>query len=577
VGDYPFTYLRRCFLPEKEFDWEGDRPLNRHLSETLIYELHVRGFTNHQSASVLAPGTFRGLTEKIPWLLSLGVTAVELMPVNEFDEVADERVNPQTGERLVNFWGYNSCAFFAPKASYAASALEGGQVNEFREMVKEFHKAGIEIILDVVFNHTGEGGAGGPVVSFKGLDNDVYYMIDDEGGYRNYSGCGNTMNCNHPRVRKLIMDCLHYWVAEMHVDGFRFDLASVLGRDSQGNVLANPPVLEEIAQDPILASTKIIAEAWDAAGLYQVGSFPAWGRWAEWNGRYRDDVRRFLRGDEGSSSALATRIAGSSDLYADDGRSPQHSINFVTCHDGFTLHDLFSYEEKHNLGNGENDRDGDNCNLSSNLGVEGPTVRTGVQRLRRRQARNALVIMMLSQGTPMLLAGDEFMRSQAGNNNAYCQDNEISWVDWSLAEREKTQVEFFRRMIKLRSRFASLRRESFFTGEIEPGCLVPDISWHGCKPGEPDFEAGKPLLAFLLAGGKTAGGCEPAIYAACNMTLRPKTFVLPTSPDGDWRVKVDTVRGIVYQDGSVPLVEVDRIRVRARSIIVLVSQAVRGE
>ncbi len=571
-GTHHSDYLRRCFLPEREFDWQGDRPLNRPLSETIIYELHVRGYTIHHSAAAAHPGTFRGLTEKIPWLVSLGVTAVELMPVNEFDEEAGVRINPETGERLVNYWGYNTCAFFAPKASYASSALTGGQVNEFREMVREFHKAGLEVILDVVFNHTGEGGAGGPVISFKGLDNNVYYMLDEAGGYRNYSGCGNTMNCNHPRVRRLIMDCLHYWVAEMHVDGFRFDLASVLGRDSQGNVLVNPPVLEEIAQDPVLASTKIIAEAWDAAGLYQVGSFPAWGRWAEWNGRYRDDVRRFLRGDTGSAGPLATRIAGSSDLYADDGRSPQHSINFVTCHDGFTLHDLVSYERKHNLGNGEDDRDGENHNISCNHGTEGPTERKGVRRLRRRQARNAIVIMMLSQGTPMLLAGDEFLRTQLGNNNAYCQDNEISWVDWSLAESEKEQVGFCRAMISVRKRFASLRRDRFFTGVPEGGSPIPDISWHGRKPGLPEFESGLPFLAFLLAGCVVNGRREPAIYAVFNSSGRPRWCTLPASPDGAWYIKADTARGRVHQDGAEPLLPGDRVRVRMQAALVLVSQ-----
>jgi len=566
------AYLRRCFLPEKEFDWQGDRPLNRPLSETVIYELHVRGYTVHHSAAVVAPGTYRGLTEKIPWLVSLGVTAVELMPVNEFDEEAGVRLNPETGERLVNFWGYNTCAFFAPKASYAASALQGGQVHEFREMVRALHRAGIEVILDVVFNHTGEGGTGGPVISFKGLDNNIYYMLDEQGGYRNYSGCGNTMNCNHPRVRRLIMDCLHYWVSEMHVDGFRFDLASVLGRDSQGNVLVNPPVLEEIAQDPGLASTKIIAEAWDAAGLYQVGSFPAWGRWAEWNGRYRDDLRRFLRGDAGSSSALATRIAGSSDLYADDGRSPQHSINFITCHDGFTLNDLFSHERKHNLGNGEDDRDGENNNISFNCGVEGATARPGVLRLRRRQARNAVAIMMLSQGTPMLLAGDEFLRTQGGNNNAYCQDNEISWVDWSLADRETEQVRFVRDMIRLRKRFRSLRRETFFSGQPEEGSPIPDISWHGREPGKPEFESGIPLLGCMLAG----KGMEPAIYMLCNATGRPQRCVLPTSPDGGWWIKVDTAQGLVHPDGGEPVCAGGILRVRANSVLVLLSRSLAG-
>ena len=575
--DNSFTYLRRSFLPGRDFDWQGDRPLGRPLSETIIYELHVRGYTNHGSSGVQHPGTFRGLIEKIPYLSSLGVNAVELMPVNEFDEEPGARVNPLTGKSLVNFWGYNPYAFFAPKASYAADALKGGQVDEFREMVREFHKAGIEVILDVVFNHTGEGDSRGPVFSFRGLDDGVYYMLNEQGVYRNYSGCGNTMNCNHPQVRRLIIDCLRYWVAEMHVDGFRFDLASILGRDSNGDVLANPPVLEEIAHDPILASTKIIAEAWDAAGLYQVGSFPAWGRWAEWNGRYRDDVRRFLLGDHGTISAFATRIAGSADLYQNDGRTPPHSINFVTCHDGFTLRDLVSYNQKNNLANGEDNRDGENHNISYNYGEEGESDSPSIRRMRRRQAKNAMLIMMISQGTPMILAGDEFLRTQGGNNNPYCQDNGISWVNWVFAETESEHLNFCKHIILFRKNLASLGREKFFSGKpSEAGSRLPDISWHGLEVGKPKFEEGAPYLAVLLAGLRH----EPAVYIALNMSARPVTFKLPGSPDGVWLRKIDTAgrEGCdFFPAGKEKMESRTSIRLRPRSILVLISKPLLQE
>jgi isoamylase len=430
------SFQRRCCIVGNEFDWEGDRPLNIPLEKSIIYELHVRGFTRHASSGVPHPGTYQGLVEKIPYLKKLGITAVELLPVAEFNELELTNHNPFTGEKLKNFWGYSPLAFFAPKAAYAVNGRNGNQVREFKEMVKALHRAGIEVILDVVFNHTAEGGSDGPVISFRGLDNIIYYLLDPRSReYLNFSGCGNTVNCNHPLVRHLIMDCLRYWVMEMHVDGFRFDLASILGRDQQGNVLSNPPMVEKIAEDPILAHTKIIAEAWDAAGLYQVGSFSTNRRWAEWNGRFRDDVRRFLCGHEGMVAALATRIGGSADLYQDDGRRPHNSINFITSHDGFTLYDQVSYNEKHNLANGEGNRDGCNNNLSWNSGSEGPTDDEAINELRLRRIKTFAAILMLSQGVPMLMAGDEFGRTQRGNNNAYCQDNETSWLDWELAEK----------------------------------------------------------------------------------------------------------------------------------------------
>lgn len=492
-------FLRRCCIVDDHFDWEGDRPLNIPLQESIIYELHVRGFTCHPSSQVDHPGTYEGLVRKIPYLKKLGITAVELMPVTEFYENENTRHDPITGKRLKNFWGYSPLAFFAPKASYAVNGVNGNQVREFKEMVKALHKAGIEVILDIVFNHTAEGGMDGPTYSFRGLDNTIYYLLGPEKEYLNFSGCGNTLNCNHPLVRNMIMDCLRYWVIEMHVDGFRFDLASILGRDSKGEVLQNPPVVEQIAEDPVLATTKIIAEAWDAAGLYQVGSFSEHARWAEWNGRFRDDIRAFMCGHDGMVPALATRIAGSADLYQKGDLCPYNSINFVTSHDGFTLYDLVSYNEKHNFRNGEENRDGDNHNISWNSGVEGDTADDDVIRLRFRRMKTMAVLLFLSQGTPMFVAGDEFGRRQRGNNNAYCQDNEISWVDWQLAEQNSGLFRFFRLLISLRKENIVFGREDFFSEPDRSG--TPEILWQSHQPGKQDWSDDCKSLAFLLKGG----------------------------------------------------------------------------
>jgi isoamylase len=426
---------RKGVVVSDDFDWQGDRPLGRPLRRTVIHETHVRGLTRHPSSGVEHPGTFRGVVEKIPYLADFGVTAVELMPVMEFDERANHRTNQVTGERLGNYWGYNTIAFFAPKEGYAAAVAPGAAVTEFKEMVRSLHRAGIEVILDIVFNHTAEGDETGPTLSFRGWDNAIYYLLmADHSRYANFTGCGNTMNCNHPIVRTFIIDCLRYWAVEMHVDGFRFDLGSVLGRDRQGRLMENPPILERIAEDPVLRGTKIIAEAWDAAGAYQVGQFPG-GRWAELNDRFRDDARKFWRGDPGSTGAMATRLAGSSDLYLRDGRKPFHSINFITSHDGFTLNDLVSYSRRHNDENGEGGRDGFEPNLSDNHGVEGPSADPAVEAVRERQVKNFLATLLVSLGTPMLLGGDEMRRTQRGNNNPWCQDNEVSWYDWRLLER----------------------------------------------------------------------------------------------------------------------------------------------
>lgn len=519
-------FLRRCCIVDDHFDWEGDRPLNIPLHESVIYELHVRGFTCHPSSQVDYPGTYGGLVSKIPYLKKLGITAVELMPVTEFYENENTRHDPITGERLKNFWGYSPLAFFAPKASYAVNGVNGNQVREFKEMVKALHHAGIEVILDIVFNHTAEGGMDGPTYSFRGIDNTIYYLLGPEKEYLNFSGCGNTLNCNHPLVRNMILDCLRYWVTEMHVDGFRFDLASILGRDSKGEVLQNPPVVELIAEDPVLANTKIIAEAWDAAGLYQVGSFSEHARWAEWNGRFRDDIRSFMCGHEGSVAALATRIAGSADLYQKGDLSPYNSINFVTSHDGFTLYDLVSYNEKHNFRNGENNRDGDNHNISWNSGVEGDTADDDVIRLRFRRMKTMAVLLFLSQGTPMFVAGDEFGRSQRGNNNAYCQDNEISWVDWQLAEQNSGLFRFFRLLIRLRMENAVFRREEFFSEPEDDG--TSEILWQSHQPGKQDWSDDCKSLAFLLkAGGSRQGNKGNDFFVMVNSNDCPETTTLP--------------------------------------------------
>jgi isoamylase len=527
------TTTRRSVFLRRPFNWQEDAPLLTPTEDTIIYEMHVRGFTCHPSSLVAHPGTFTGLVEKIPYLQALGVTAVELLPIHEFDECDCPFTNPLTGEKLRNLWGYNSIAFAAPKAALATTGTEHGQLNEFREMVRAFHQAGIEVYLDVVFNHTGEGDHRGRTYSFRGLDNQLYYMIDEHGHYSNFSGCGNTVNCNHPVVRQLLINCLRFWVADMHVDGLRFDLASVMGRDVNGRVLLEPPVVEMIAEDGVLTDTKLIAEPWDAVGLYQVGTFPYGRRWSEWNGRYRDDVRRFWRGDPGLAGALATRLCGSSDLYQTTGRLPHHSINFITCHDGFTLWDLVSYNQKHNLANGEANRDGSDANWSWNCGVEGPTDDPQVLELRHRQARNLLATLLLSQGVPMLLAGDEFLRTQGGNNNAWCQDNETSWIDWSLSVHNVDFLRFVKMLIALRKRHPALRRRQFLRkGEIE---------WHGEEPNQPDWSPTSRTLALVLDGRFTSREPDRDFYLAFTSWSEPTPFVVPPAPQGQpWRRVIDT-------------------------------------
>ncbi len=538
--------IPKCVVIDDSFDWQGDRPLNYPLRKSVIYEVHVKGFTAHPSSGVEHPGTYQGVIEKIPYLQSLGITSVELLPVHQFDPWEFDRINPKTGERLTNYWGYSSIGFFAPAAQYGSGSRLGDQVIEFKEMVRALHDAGIEVILDVVYNHTGEGNEFGPTISFRGLDNSIYYMLEDERQrYRNYSGTGNTLNCNHPVMRQLILDSLHYWVVEMHVDGFRFDLGSVLGRDRHGTLLSNPPVIERIAEDPLLRNTKLIAEAWDAGGAYQVGSFPG-GRWAEWNDRYRDDVRRFWRGDRGLTAPLATRLTGSSDLYLRDGRKPFHSINFVTCHDGFTMHDLVAYRHKHNLANGERNRDGSGENQSANYGIEGPTSDRAINSIRLRQQKNFVATLLLSLGTPMLLGGDEFGRTQQGNNNAYCQDNELSWFDFGYGAEGEELRAFVSRLIKFRLHHPAFLRPEFYTGDDTDFNRMPDITWYDERGAAIDWARAGKTLALRIDGSHAeirADRDDNDFFAIFHANGERANVAIPSPPEGKrWHRVMDTAR-----------------------------------
>ncbi len=518
----PPARTARGVVVEDRFDWGGSRRPRHPWWRTVIYETHVRGATRHPSAGVAQPGTYAGLIEKIPYLRELGVTAVELLPVQAFDPNGIERRNPLTGARLQNYWGYDPIGFFAPHEEYAA----GDAVEEFKTLVRALHAAGIELFLDVVFNHSAEGGADGPTLSMRGIDNPIYYLLDpaDPGRYLDFTGCGNTLNCNHPVLREFILDCLRHWATAMQVDGFRFDLASVLGRDRFGNILANPPLLELIAEDPVLRDVKLIAEAWDAGGAYQVGSFPG-RRWSEWNGCYRDDVRRFWRGERGLTGRFASRLAGSADLYQKGDRSPVNSVNFVTCHDGFTLNDLVSYARKHNEANGEDNRDGAAENFSDNCGVEGPSPDPQVEAMRARRIRNFIATLMLSRGVPMLLGGDEFRRTQGGNNNAYCHDDETSWYDWSLALRNADLVRFTRGMIRLRHALPMLSHEAFYA--------PAELGWFGESGAAPDWAHGDPVLGAHFH----PPGATPRLCALFNAAERTAAFTLP---EGPWWIVADT-------------------------------------
>jgi len=571
--------IPKAIVVDDEFDWQGDRPLNFPLRRSVIYECHAKGLTAHPSSGVDHPGTYRGVMEKIPYLVDLGVTSIEFLPVHEFNQWEIARKHPSTGERLVNYWGYSTVSFFAPKASYSSGDGMGQQVTEFKEMVRALHSAGIEVILDVVFNHTAEGNEYGPTFSFRGLDNSVYYILEqNKRRYGDYAGTGNTLNCNHPVMRTLIMDSLHYWVVEMHVDGFRFDLGSILGRDRHGNLMKNPPVIERIAEDPILRNTKLIAEAWDAGGAYQVGSFPG-GRWAEWNDRYRDDVRRFWRADTGLTAPFATRLAGSSDLYLRDGRKPFHSINFVTCHDGFTLADLVSYGRKHNQANAEDNRDGMNENHSANYGVEGETGDRRILVLRRRQQKNLLVSLFFSLGTPMLLGGDEFGRTQKGNNNAYCQDNEISWFDYALTETNAELVRFTRKLIRFRLSHPALLRPEFYSGEDSNFNKMPDIAWFDENGEEVKWHSVGHTLALMIDGSHAeilADRDDNDFFVIYNASTQSRSVRIVEPPDGKrWHRVIDTARespdDFVSLNVAQPLTE-PLYQCVNRSVVVFLSQ-----
>jgi isoamylase len=565
-GDNCAASLRSVVVDPEGYDWEGDQPLRIPMADSVIYELHVRGFTQHPSSGV-APalrGTYLGLIEKIPYLKELGITAVELMPVQQFDP-------GDAPPGLTNYWGYSQVAFFAPHSGYASAHGPLAAVDEFRDMVKALHRAGIEVILDVVFNHTAEGDHNGPTLSMRGFENVAYYLLESNPArYANYTGCGNTINANHSIVRRLIMDCLRYWVNEMHVDGFRFDLASVLARDEQGQPVQNPPVLWSIESDPVLAGTKIIAEAWDAGGLYQVGSFIG-DRFAEWNGVYRDDVRQFVRGDMNTVSRMTQRLAGSPDLYEQPKRDPNRSINFVTSHDGFTLNDLVSYRRKHNKANGENNRDGSDHNFSWNCGVEGPTDDATIDALRLRQIKNFFSILFLSHGAPMMLMGDEVRRTQQGNNNAYCQDNEISWFDWALVEANADLLRFVRHLINFAQSHDTFKRDRFWATHVEAD--VPNITWHGVRLGEPDYASYSHTLAYTLRD-PDSGYC---IHVMLNAYEKSLTFDIPPCPyHQDWARLIDTSlpspQDFVIEEDAPPVHE-HKYRVKEHSVVMLHTRA----
>lgn len=535
LSDFP-----KCVVvDDSDFDWQGDKPLNYPLYKSVIYETHLKGYTASPTSGVQKPGTYKGFIEKIPYLKNLGITAVEFMPIFEFDEDENNNINPKTGEKLSNYWGYSSVGFFAPKTTYSSDRTPGGPVREFKELVREMHKAGLEVILDVVYNHTAEGNEQGYTFSFRGFENSVYYILPpgEKQYYMNFSGCGNTMNANHPVVTQFIIDSLRYWVMEMHVDGFRFDLASALCRDSAGALQMQAFLVNAIAEDPVLSNTKLIAEPWDCGGGYLVGGFPG-GRWSEWNDRYRNDIRRFIRGDEGVVTAAATRIAGSSDLYNHDGRLTTASVNFITAHDGFTLNDLVSFNGKHNDENGENNRDGTDDNNCYNHGFEGISVNPKIEKLRLKKIKNYILCLMLSQGVPMMIAGDEFRRTQNGNNNAYCQDNEVSWINWNLAEKNEELVAFTRRIIQLRKNHQVFHRETFFSTK------TPEIEWFDFTGKNPDWSNPSRFLAFMLDGSMCMnddGKYDSDFYVAGNTDIYDVTITLPSPHKGKkWYLAADT-------------------------------------
>lgn len=566
-GGKDFEYRAR--VVKSNFDWGNIKQLEQPFEDLVIYETHVRGYTKDKSSGVSALGTFAGLKDKIPYLKDLGINAVELMPIFEFDEMESARV--VDGVQLYNYWGYNTVSFFAPNTSYAFNDEHNHEGDELKSLIKALKENGIEVILDVVFNHTAEGNEMGPCFSFKGIDNNVYYMLTPDAHYYNFSGCGNVMNCNHPVVRSFIIDCLRHWAIEYRVDGFRFDLASILGRDQNGAPMANPPILESLAFDPVLGKMKLIAEAWDAGGLYQVGSFPSWNRWAEWNGRYRDDMRSFLKGDDGMAGNAITRITGSRDLYSPESRGHKASVNFMTCHDGFTLYDLYSYNEKHNEKNGWNNTDGDNNGHSWNCGAEGETDDPNVNGLRRRLIKNAFAALLCSRGPAMFFAGDEFCNTQFGNNNAYCQDNIISWLDWSRLEEFKEIHDFVRHMIQFRKEHPILRKMT-----KPSSCQFPEISVHNGTPFNASTDYKTKLIGIMYAGRNEEDTEDDIVFYCMNAYWEPLVMQLPVLPNGKhWHV--DTNTNAEYFDGEdftakTELLGVNTIRVPARTTIILVAE-----
>lgn len=566
-GGKDFEYRAR--VAKSSFDWGNIKQLEQPFEDLVIYETHVRGYTKDKSSGVSAPGTFAGLKDKIPYLKDLGINAVELMPIFEFDEMESARV--VDGVQLYNYWGYNTVSFFAPNTSYAFNEEHNHEGDELKSLIKALKENGIEVILDVVFNHTAEGNEMGPCFSFKGIDNNVYYMLTPDAHYYNFSGCGNVMNCNHPVVRSFIIDCLRHWAIEYRVDGFRFDLASILGRDQNGAPMANPPILESLAFDPVLGKMKLIAEAWDAGGLYQVGSFPSWNRWAEWNGRYRDDMRSFLKGDDGMAGNAITRITGSRDLYSPESRGHKASVNFMTCHDGFTLYDLYSYNEKHNEKNGWNNTDGDNNGHSWNCGAEGETDDPNVNGLRRRLIKNAFAALLCSRGPAMFFAGDEFCNTQFGNNNAYCQDNIISWLDWSRLEEFKEIHDFVRHMIQFRKEHPILRKMT-----KPSSCQFPEISVHNGTPFNASTDYKTKLIGIMYAGRNEEDKEDDIVFYCMNAYWEPLVMQLPVLPNGKhWHV--DTNTNAEYFDGEdftakTEFLGVNTIRVPARTTIILVAE-----
>ena len=566
-GGKDFEYRAR--VVKSSFDWGNIKQLEQPFEDLVIYEIHVRGYTKDKSSGVSAPGTFAGLKDKIPYLKDLGINAVELMPIFEFDEMESARV--VDGVQLYNYWGYNTVSFFAPNTSYAFNEEHNHEGDELKSLIKALKENGIEVILDVVFNHTAEGNEMGPCFSFKGIDNNVYYMLTPDAHYYNFSGCGNVMNCNHPVVRNFIIDCLRHWAIEYRVDGFRFDLASILGRDQNGAPMANPPILESLAFDPVLGKMKLIAEAWDAGGLYQVGSFPSWNRWAEWNGRYRDDMRSFLKGDDGMAGNAITRITGSRDLYSPESRGHKASVNFLTCHDGFTLYDLYSYNEKHNKRNGWNNTDGDNNGHSWNCGAEGETDDPNVNGLRRRLIKNAFAALLCSRGPAMFFAGDEFCNTQFGNNNAYCQDNIISWLDWSRLEEFKEIHDFVRHMIQFRKEHPILRKMT-----KPSSCQFPEISVHNGTPFNASTDYKTKLIGIMYAGRNEEDTEDDIVFYCMNAYWEPLVMQLPVLPNRKhWHV--DTNTNAEYFDGEdftekTELLGVNTIRVPARTTIILVAE-----